>query len=310
MLYLFTWNNEYLVKEELKKWKAHFSGKFWDFNILHITNIDELDKNFLSENLLASGFFSEKKLIIIENIEKVEKDEQKKEFLIWTFSKIPESNIIVFSSLNLSEKSLLYKKFQEFWEVKRFDVKNTYETKSFLQKKYSWFIDDKAIDKIISFKSNNLSKIINELDKLFITKSSINEKDIISLIVPELEETIFVFVDRVLNLDKKNIFKDLDIILETVDIYAFYNMFLWNLRTAIYISFFKYLWYKNNHIATELWLWNKAWLVDKNYKIKFEDLSKLYKSLIDFDKNMKFWKLIWSSAEDLKYELQKILIKV
>lgn len=307
MLYLFTWNNEYLVKEELKKWKKHFLSKFGDFNILHIQNIDELDKNFLSENLLASSFFSDKKLIIIENIEKIEKDESKKEFLISILEKIPEWNIIVFSSVSLPEKSLFYKKIQEFWEIKRYDIKNTYETKLFLQKKYNSMIDDKAIERIISFKSNSLSKIINELDKLFITKDFIRENDIIENIVPELEETIFVFVDKILNKDKKWVFTDLNIILENIDIYAFYNMFIWNLRNTVYIMFFKYLWYKKDHIVNELSLWNRWFLVDKKYKISFDELFELYKRFIDFDKNMKFWKLIWSSGEDLKFELQKIL---
>lgn len=310
MLYLFTWNNEYLVKEELKKWKNHFLSKFGDFNILHIQNIDELDKNFLSENLLAPSFFNEKKFIIIENIEKIEKDEQKKEFLISILEKIPESNIIVFSSNNLSEKSILYKKVLQIWEVKRFDIKNTYETKLFLQKKYLGKIDDYAIEKIISYKSNSLSKIVNELDKLFITIEYIREKDIIENITPELEETIFVFVDKILNLDKKWVFNDLDIILENIDIYAFYNMFIWNLRNTVYIMFFKYLWYKKDHIVNELSLWSRWFLVDKRYKITFENLFELYCSFIDFDKNMKFWKLIWSTHDDLKFELQKILTKI
>lgn len=308
MIYLFTWNNEYLVKEEIKKWKSKFLEKFWDFNVLVITNIDEIDKNFISENLLSTSFFNEKKLVIIENIEKIEKDDQKRDFLISILNRIPESNIVVFSSISISEKSVLYKKIVELWEVKRFDIKNTYETKVFLQKKYNWIIDDSAIDKIITYKSNNLSKIVNEIDKLIITKKTIKVQDIVDFIVPELEETIFAFVDKVLNKNLKWVIKDLDVILENVDIYAFYNMFISNIRTTFYILFFKHLWYKSNHIASELWLWNRTFLVDKTYKISFNELSKLYNDLIWFDKNMKFWKLIWSTSEDLKYELQKILI--
>lgn len=307
MLYLFTWNNEYLVKEELKKWKSHFLGKFGEFNMTHIQNIEELDKNALSENLLSASFFSEKKLVIIDNIDKVEKDESKKEFLISILDKIPESNIIVFSSNSLQERSLLYKKCLEVWEVKRFDIKNTYETKLFIEKKYNSKIDSKAIDKIISYKSNNLSKIISELDKLFITKTSVNEKDIVEIITPEFEETVFIFVDKVLNKDKKSFFKDLDIILENTDIYAFYNMFLWNLRNFVYIAFFKHLWYKNVDITRELSLWNRGFLTEKKFKLSYNELFTLYEKLIDFDKNMKFWKLIWSTKDDLKYELQKIL---
>jgi DNA polymerase III delta subunit len=194
--------------------------------LTHIQNIEELDKNALSENLLASSFLSEKKMVIIDNIEKVEKDDSKKEFLMSILDKIPENNIIVFSSNSLQERSLLYKKIKELGEIKRFDIKNTYETRLFIEKKYKSKIDSNAIDKIIAYKSNNLSKIVNELDKLFITKDFVLSKDIIDYIVPEFEETIFIFVDKVLNKDKKAVFNDLDIILENIDIYAFYNSFL------------------------------------------------------------------------------------
>jgi DNA polymerase III delta subunit len=125
------------------------------------------------------------------------------DFLISILNKIPESNIVVFSSNKLTEKSVLTKKMKDFLELKIFNIKNTYETKLFLQKKYDLKIDSFAIDKIISYKSNNLSKIILELEKLFLCKDFIKEIDIIENIVPELEETIFAFVDKILNKDKK-----------------------------------------------------------------------------------------------------------
>lgn len=307
MLYLFTWNNQYLVKEELKKWKVRFLEKYWEFNLNHIQNIDELDKSAISENLLSTSFFSEKKLVIIENIEKIEKDEQIKEYFLSILEKIPENNIILLTSNSLQERSLLYKKCLEVWEVKRFDIKNTYETKLYIEKRYNSKIDSRAIDKIIAYKSNNLAKIINELDKLFITKDKITEKDIIDYITPEFEETVFIFVDKLLNKDKSWVFSDLDIILENTDIYAFYNMLLWNLRNFAYIQFFKKWWYKKADIVSNLNLWNRWFLVDKSYKTNYDELINLYEKLIDFDKNMKYWKLIWSTKDDLKYELQKVL---
>lgn len=307
MLYLFTWNNQYLVKEELKKWKVRFLEKYGEFNLNHIQNIDELDKSAISENLLSTSFFSEKKLVIIENIEKIEKDEQIKEYFLSILFKIPENNIILLTSNSLQERSLLYKKCLEVWEIKRFDIKNTYETKLYIEKRYNSKIDSRAIDKIIAYKSNNLAKIINELDKLFITKEKVTEKDIIDFITPEFEETVFIFVDKLLNKDKKGVFNDLDIILENTDIYAFYNMLLWNLRNFVYIQFFKKWGYKKADIVSNLNLWNRWFLVDKSYKTNYEELISMYEKLIDFDKNMKYWKLIWSTKDDLKYELQKVL---
>jgi hypothetical protein len=84
-------------------------------------------------------------------------------------------------------------------------------------------------------------------------------------------------------------------------------MFLWNFRNFVYIAFFKHLWYKNADITRELSLWNRGFLTDKKFKLTYNELFTLYEKLIDYDKNMKFWKLIWSTKDDLKYELQKIL---
>jgi len=61
MIYLFTWNNDFLIREKTKKWKDLFAEKHGDFNLVHIKDIDEVDGNFLSENLLAQSFFAGKK---------------------------------------------------------------------------------------------------------------------------------------------------------------------------------------------------------------------------------------------------------
>ena len=67
MIYLFTWNSDFLVREKTLKWKKLFSDKNWDFNLVHFKNLVEIDNNQISENLLAEGFMWEKKLIIIDN---------------------------------------------------------------------------------------------------------------------------------------------------------------------------------------------------------------------------------------------------
>lgn len=308
MIFLFTWNNIDYLKEYLKKWKTQFVEKYWDFNFANIKNIEELDINAINENLLSTSFLSEKKLIIIEDIEKIEKDESKKDFLIGILEKIPEENNVIFTSNSLQERSKLYKKISEFWEIKKFELKNNLDTKTYIRKKYQDKIESLAIDKIMAYKSYNLQKIINELDKLFITKDFVSQKDIEEFIVPEFEETVFAFVDKLLTKNKSGALIDLDIILENTDIYGFYNMMIWNLRNYIYISFLKKLWYKKDVIASELSLWNRTFLIDKPVKYNFEDLFDLYEKFINFDRNMKFGKLIWSTKDDLKYELQKIML--
>lgn len=310
MIFLFTWNNSDYLNEYIKKWKTQFIEKYGDFNFAHIKNIEELDINAISENLLSTSFLSEKKMILIENIEKIEKDESKKEFLLSILEKIPEENNIIFTSNSLQDRSKLYKKIAEFWEVKKFDLENNLDIKTYIRKKYQNKIENSAIDKIMVYKSYNLPKIINELDKLFITIDFVKENHIVDFIVPEFEETVFAFIDKILTKNKSWALKDLDIILENSDIYIFYNMMIWNLRNYLYITFLKNLWYKKDLITRELSLWNRAFLINKPIKYNFIELFDLYEKFINFDKNMKLGKLIWSSKDDLKHEIQKILILI
>jgi DNA polymerase III delta subunit len=80
-----------------------------------------------------------------------------------------------------------------------------------------------------------LEKVASEIEKLLITRDKIEVNDIVDNIFPELEESIFQFIDDILN---KNIFsakKKLNIILNDTSIYAFYNNLLANLRTNVFI---------------------------------------------------------------------------
>jgi DNA polymerase III delta subunit len=76
---------------------------------------------------------------------------------------------------------------------------------------------------IIKYKSKNYTKIISELEKLFITYDFIDEKIIRENITPELDESIFVFIDNILSANIKLVLKNLEIILSNSNIYQFYN---------------------------------------------------------------------------------------
>ena len=125
MLYFFTWNSDYLIKEQIKAWKKKFIWKFWDFNLVEIKGLEEVDNNFLVENLTSRSFLSEKKLIIInlEQGKKSEKEEQKREFIISILDKVSEENIVLFYLTNPDKRSKTYKLFKEKCETKEYSIK-------------------------------------------------------------------------------------------------------------------------------------------------------------------------------------------
>jgi DNA polymerase III delta subunit len=88
-----------------------------------IKNIEEVNKNFLIENLTAQSFLDEKKLIII-NLEttKKESSESITTFLLETIEKIPENNIVLLHLLNPDKRSKLYKGLKEKCKTKEFNT--------------------------------------------------------------------------------------------------------------------------------------------------------------------------------------------
>lgn len=322
MIYLFTWNSEFLVKQKVQNWKNQFVSKYWDFNLLHIKNFDTVDNNFLTLNITSTSFLSEKKLVIIDIDAPSKKTEtetwdnedessnSKLDYLASLFVKIPDDNILLISAINPDKRTKFYKAITKIAKIEEFNIKDNNDIYWVISKNFDKKISREAIETLISYKSWNLSKIMSEIEKLLITFDYINKKEIVENIVPELEESIFQLIDDILNKNIVEATKKMNIILNDVNVYAFYNNLLANLRTSMYISHLKNLWQSTANISETLNLGNKTFLITKNYRINNNELKRFYIRLLNLDKKMKSWKLMWTEDSDFKYELENELIKI
>ncbi len=309
MNYVFTWNSEFLITEALNKWKKQFIEKYSDFNLTHLKEIKNLDKNILKDTILSGSLFSSEKKLIILDINNDIWDELE-DFLIKNLEKKPQENIIILNYFLPDKRKKFWKNIKNISEIKEFNLENEEDTKKIINSKFSWKIDLEAINTIIKYKSNKINKIIPELEKLTITKSFITKKDIEENIVPELEESIFQIIDLVLNKQIPEAVNKINIILNETNIFAFYNNLLSNLRTSLFILKLKQEKKTQSEISKILDLWNRSFLIGKNYKINFHELKNLYINLVNIDKNMKMWKLVSSEEDDIKFEIEKYLIKI
>ena len=125
-----------------------------------------------------------------------------------------------------------------------------------------------------------------------------------------MEESIFQIIDLVLNKQIPEAVDKINIILNETNIFAFYNNLLSNLRTSLFILKLKQEKKTQSEISKILDLWNRSFLIGKNYKINFHELKDLYINLVNIDKNLKTWKLVSSEEEDIKFEIEKYLIKI
>ena len=316
MIYLFTWNNDFLIREKTKKWKDLFAEKHGDFNLVHIKDIDEVDGNFLSENLLAQSFFAGKKLLIIDWVpasasNKSKTVKEKQEYLLKILSKVPADNIVLFSSASPDKRSKFYKELIKIADkVEEFNTASDDDVASHLSKKYNGQVSRWAIHTLVRYKWGNMEKSMRELDKLLITQDFIEEIAIHNHISPELDESIFTLIDHLMNLRSKELFEWIDVILENTNMYLFYNSLLGNLRVNMYIYHLKHQGISDMRIGNILNLWRRGFLVGKRYRIKFDKLNKLYINLINLDKKMKSGKMIGNDDQAFKTELQTILLQL
>jgi len=312
MINLFIWDDNFLIKEKIFSWKKIFKQKYWELNIIHIKNTWDFQISQISWDLITPWFMGEKKLIIIDDIPSNSKNKNNilEEEIIKFLDKIPENNIVIFNSINPDKRTKFFKILKEKSDkIEEFYINSPEKIINFLEKKYAKKISKTWILEIIKYKNNNLSKIILELEKLFITNDFIDEKIIKENIVPELDESIFVFIENILAWKLDLVLKNFKIILNFSNIYQFYNWLLANLRNTIFIQKLKKLKIPKSEIVEKLKLWNKAFLVSKNYNLSYEKLEKLYIDLINLEEKMKTWNMVWTNQEDFIFEIEKIFIK-
>lgn len=313
MLYLFHWNSGYLVREKTLAWKKAFISKHGEFNLTHINNILDFDKNQIAETITAWGFFTDKKLVIIDNIPlsataKNVKLTAAADFILELLPKLSDDTIVVFSSSNPDKRSKLYKYLAKNADLQEFNSNDVWDISRVILRKFPNRIESSALQILCQYKANNISKIISEIEKLLITREKISRQDISDHIMPELEENIFQLIDDILNLHITASVTKMNIILDQANIYWFYNNLLANLRTQIFIAKAKQLWIRD--VWNALKLWNRTFLANRSYKISPKQSQSLYSKLIGLDKKMKTWRMIGSDPWDFKFEIEQIFLKI
>jgi DNA polymerase III delta subunit len=317
MINVFSWNSEFLMKQEAIKWKKHFILKYWESNITDIKNILDVDDNFLINELTSSSIFNEKKLTILDfcnhtlltDIKNKNNIINKQAIILKQINKIPEHNILLIVLSNPDKRSKFYKELKKTIKIKEFNSITTEQNQEYFKTKYSWKIDNHALHTLIEYKNNDTYQIESELQKLYVLKKYIDLEDIKNNIISASNVNIFDFINILLNKDISKAIELIDKLHQNKEnIYKFYNSIIANLRTNIYIYKLKSLNIPKTKISEILKLWNRTFLLNKSYRINTKELTKLYTKLIDLDKKMKTWKLIWTKDKDFIYELKNILL--
>lgn len=197
MTYTFIGDKDYLVRE-INKISKSFSIE----NIVHF-DLNEDSINMAIQDLNTVGLFG-KKLVIVHNIDKLDDSE----LLIKYLSNQGDNTLLLLSERELDKRKKITKVLQDRTNYKEF---LDYNIESVIKDELDGFkMSSMAINLLINYCGNNLSRTENELEKLKTYKyveKEITKEDVEKLVKKSLDSTVFNLIDKINLKDKNNIFK-------------------------------------------------------------------------------------------------------
>ena len=301
-VYLFTWEERFLVDKELERWVSNFSQKFWKDSIF-VFNNENWDEWAINQNMFWGWLFSSRKLIILRWVPvSAEKqnwfDTNSLNNFIDKFTTkselIPKDNLVVFLSYNPDKRWRLYKFLLSNTQVKEFKKAWSVEIKNYI-KNLIWGINisEKTMSYFIEKVWTDMYRIDSEIDKIIeychIHNIQTIDENIVDQISFGMTETkAFWFMDLLFK-NKKWAIDYLDKIKQD---WINRNEFAWALYSQLkmYIMLNDYYdkWIKDQKlIATECNLNPQAVFINfKNIKQiskNWNEIKNMYKWLLDLD---------------------------
>ena len=206
-IYFFLAEEVYFKNEAIERIKQIIiNNDFSSFNFTHFYGSDA-NVNDIIQTANTLPVFSDKRLIIVDEFEKLKKIEQLNSYL----KEKAEFTYIIFNS---SERKLPAKiKPQKEDIIVKFYALDGYELRRWISTKVrnqNKDITNTAIDKLIQFTDNSLVEITNELEKLILFtegKKEITEADVEYITGDTKNYNIFLLSDVLLQRDIRNSIK-------------------------------------------------------------------------------------------------------
>ena len=174
-LFLFTWEEELLLQQELIKRKKSFLEKYGAYWLFDFAN-DALDKVHIQTSLQSSGMFSEKKLVILRGIPTDSTAHNKVAsstvegclLLLETFIKgWDQETIVVCVSYKPDKRTKAYKRFANNAQVKEFPLMDETQKIAYIQQKLWSLLTPKQQTSVVITCGSSFWTLQNECEKLY-----------------------------------------------------------------------------------------------------------------------------------------------
>lgn len=200
------------LKEITEKYRSKYKS---GFNLLK-TEANEEGFEKLKDRIETISMFSEKKLIIIEDLlsanriiqEKFQKCLKEKNIF-----KAEDISVVFFERKSPDKRLKMFKElFKNSFKKQEFSELSTIKVKSFIDEeieKIGGKIEPLAVENLVIFFGNDLWQIENEIQKLVTFKGGeiITQKDVEELCVSNIDLNIFETIEAIAKKDKKKALK-------------------------------------------------------------------------------------------------------
>lgn len=324
-VYLFTWEEKYLLDKEVTRWKDNFVQKFGHDSVFSF-DTENFDAWQIVELLLAGGLFSEKKLVIVSGIPldtdtnnklSAKQVEEFSDAFLSRDGNLPDNVLLILVSHKPDKRLKLYKFLQWKAQIKEFKPLSGVQIKLFV-KEHLWTLkmSNEVLDYFLMKVGKNLYRLVWEIEKLQL-RSGVHKQDTIDQSIIDLvnygqvEVNSFLFFDYLLPEKEKAIR-----ILDTIhawwgDVYLTLGMVYRWLKLYIYlIDLYKQGIHDNKTLAQMVkyhpFAVSKAMKhIDKLLQLA-PDIKKMFRSLVELDYAMKTWKLpptaFWLALKKIVYK--------
>ena len=296
MIFFFTWEENFLIEQQLIKWKKAFVTKYGANNYYAYPDIIDSADEIISA-CMGGWLFDEKKFIVIkwvpkDGLNKISSSDQEKleKFFTEHIDNLSTDNVIAIVSYKPDKRTKFYKFLSKKSNI---DLK---EFKAFSEKKLiaylmkTFQINESLAEYVIWKTWTNLFSIHNELEKILKVSSNITKELVDKYVNTNTEQDSFALLDNLNNKEKAiKILQNLQANQE--DFFKILWLLYWNLKNIILIVENKKDGLTSKEIATKLWV--HPFVVWKIYKYNndFWVYKDMFKKLIDLDYAIKSWKI-------------------
>jgi DNA polymerase-3 subunit delta len=202
MIYIFTGDNDFLIKSEVSNLINTFNTTNKDFDIEKLDG-DNLTIEQLKENLSTLSFFTSRRIIILQDLDKIKNigDEIKE-----IFQNLDTELELIIIAKGIDKRSSLYltlKKQSNFKEYKKLSVYDLIRWSESYLNKNKVEISNNDLNYLIRRVGDDQFLLKNELDKLMLLGNKITKKEINEITDQSINSKIFDLLNSAFEGNKK-----------------------------------------------------------------------------------------------------------